>query len=295
MISASAVSHAAKGAGTEAASFLNIPVGAEPAAMGGAFSALSANAYAPVYNPGALGQTDSSQLAAQHLAYLEAIRYEFAGFVHPLSKGRTIGASVQYLGTGNVDATDASGNSIGSITNRYGAYSIAFGQALNQIVSLGITAKIVDARLADVGATAYAVDLGSMYRLSDKFTMAAVISNIGTKMKFIEQSDSLPLAYHVGGAYRFTPQWLVSLEGVYHQAGQVSAHSGLEWSPVHELTLRAGYRTDTTKGLSTLAGLTAGVSLNMMGHSLSYAWLPMDDLGNTHYISFLFRFKQPEK
>ena len=41
--------------GTEGASFLDIPVGAEPAALGSAYTALATNAYAPVWNPAGLG------------------------------------------------------------------------------------------------------------------------------------------------------------------------------------------------------------------------------------------------
>ena len=147
---------AASGSGTEAASFLNIPVGAEPAALGGAYSALSDNAYAPVWNAAGLGFADQSQLAAQHLSYLQSVNYEFAGFVHPLERGGGIGASIQYLGTGDIAATNEFGDSIGSITNRYSAYSLSYGRQVSSRISLGLTGKVIDARLSNVGATASA-------------------------------------------------------------------------------------------------------------------------------------------
>jgi hypothetical protein len=89
-------------AGTSSASFLDIPVGAGPAAMGSAYSALATDAYAPVWNPGALGFIDSTQIAGQHVAYLESISYEFLSFVHPLIPGDAIGVSAQYLGSGDI-------------------------------------------------------------------------------------------------------------------------------------------------------------------------------------------------
>src|ERR1700688_4076220 len=88
--------------GTEGASFLDIPVGAGPAALGSAYSAMASDAYAPAWNPGGLGLIDSNQFAAQHLSYLDTLHYEFASFVHPLGKGRALGASIQYLGTGDI-------------------------------------------------------------------------------------------------------------------------------------------------------------------------------------------------
>jgi len=107
------------GAGSETASFLDIPVGAGPAAMGAAYSALAADAYAPVYNPGGLGFVDSTQLSGQHLSYLDSIYYESLSFVHPAGQGGALGVSAQYLGSGNISGTDINGNSNGNFSTTY--------------------------------------------------------------------------------------------------------------------------------------------------------------------------------
>src|SRR5439155_27037330 len=69
--------------GTQGASFLEIPVGGRPAALGGAYSALADDAYAPVYNAGGLGFVPSTQLSGMHLDYAGMGGYEFASFVQP--------------------------------------------------------------------------------------------------------------------------------------------------------------------------------------------------------------------
>src|SRR5471030_2720987 len=74
--------------GTEAASFLDIPVGAGPAALGSAYTALATNAYAPVWNPAGLGLLNGNEVAAQHLSYLESMHYEYLSFVHPFDKSK---------------------------------------------------------------------------------------------------------------------------------------------------------------------------------------------------------------
>jgi hypothetical protein len=119
------------------------------------------------------------------------------------------------------------------------------------------------------------------------------MTNFGSKLTFLDQHDSLPLAFHLGGAYDATPRLSVALEGVYPQTGLASARTGLEWRPVDEIALRAGYRTDTLKGLSPIAGLSLGVGFKLYGQTLSYAWIPMGDLGSTQYISVLIQFKNP--
>src|SRR5689334_13461173 len=102
-------------AGSQGASFLQIPVGAGPAAMGGAYSALAADAYAPVWNPAGLGFLNSTQLAGQHLSYLESINYEHIGFVTPLGlsdglpRYGSIGVTAQYLGSGTIPGRNEDG------------------------------------------------------------------------------------------------------------------------------------------------------------------------------------------
>src|ERR1039457_2588892 len=88
-------SYSQAASGTEAASFLDIPIGGRPAALGASYSALASDAYAPVWNPAGLGLLDSTQLAGMHLSYLEALNYEFVSFVHPVAPGHSLGVSVQ--------------------------------------------------------------------------------------------------------------------------------------------------------------------------------------------------------
>src|SRR5258708_33648700 len=108
-------------AGTEGAAFLDIPVGATPAALGSAYSALATDVYSPVWNPAGLGFLVSPELAGQHLAYLESMRYEFAGLAVPIRKksasASALGFTVQYLGSGDIAGTDTTGASIGTYSS----------------------------------------------------------------------------------------------------------------------------------------------------------------------------------
>ncbi len=278
--------------GREGASFLNIPVGARPAALGSGYSALATDAYAPTWNSAGLGFVDETQLAGQHLSYLESIHYEYLSFVHPFSPGKAFGSSLQYLGSGDIAGTDAGGSSIGAFSSHFAAYTLAYGQTLTDQVSLGVTGKWINAKIADVSANAFAVDFGSLYKVTHKLNLAATIANIGNKLTFLTQGDSLPLAFHLGGAYALFPRMTVNGEFEYQNSGLASWHMGAEWSPMAPVALRIGYRTDTLKELSALAGLTLGIGLKVFGQEFSYAWLPYGELGNTQYFSLTFRFGQ---
>jgi len=292
--------------GTEGAAFLDIPVGGGPAALGAAYTALANDAYAATYNPAGLGTLESTQFSGQHLSYLDSIHFEYLSFGVPLSRaqscsspascpGSALGGSIQYLGTGDINGLEADGTTPHDFSNYYASYNLSYGKSLNDKLSLGLTGKLISAKLDDVSASAYAVDLGTMYKLEKNLTLAATVTNIGSKLKFISNGDSLPTAVHIGGAWQLTPQWLVSSEVVYPKTGLASFHIGGEWRPIEMLALRTGYRTDTVKELSPLAGYSAGVAVQIWGQELAYAWLPYGDLGNTNYFSLVMKFGEAEK
>ncbi|HVO33875.1 MAG TPA: hypothetical protein VMU17_08155, partial [Elusimicrobiota bacterium] len=85
-------------------------------------------------------------------------------------------------------------------------------------------------------------------------------------------------------------RFLASVEGVYHRDGPSSFRIGGQWQPASLFALRAGYRSDTIQDLSALAGFSVGFGLKLWGQELSYAWVPLGDLGDTNYISLVIRF-----
>jgi hypothetical protein len=273
--------------GTEGASFLDIPVGAGPAALGGAYAARATDAYGLIWNPAGLARMDHPELAGQHLSYLESIHYEFAGAAFPIREGTVIAAGAQYLGSGNVAGANNSGAPTGDFSNHYAAYSFAIGQALSNTFSFGLTGKWIEARLSDVHASAGAADVGALFQPTSAMSFSAGVMNLGSALTFINQHDPLPLSYRLGIAYNGFSHCTLSLDGVYDRTNMASAHTGFEWRPMSMVALRAGYRTDTLKELSALAGFSTGIGVRVLGQELSYAWVPMGDLGNTQYVSIL--------
>lgn len=290
MIAACVLAARAAASGTEGASFLDIPAGGRPAALAGAYSALAADAYAPVWNPAGLGFVPGAQVSAMHADYDDIGGYEFASFVHPLGDRGGLGVSAQYFHADRTDALDLNGNQLGSNSSYYGAYSLAYGFAFNESFSVGATGKLIDARLADVSARTGAGDAGALYRVNAKVSLAAVAANIGGKLKFLRQSDELPRNYRLGLHLAPLAQLSLLQETVYDDTELLSGRFAAEWRPLEAIAVRAGYRTDTARTLSALGGLTTGVGLNLWGQRFDYAWLPMGDLGSTQYFSIVLAF-----
>ena len=279
--------------GQEGASFLDIPVGAEPAALGSAYTAVAENAYAPVWNPAGLAGLDVAEASAMHTSYLESIHYDHLSGVFPLhlsDRPSAVGVALQLLGSGDIDARDENGNPTGSFSTSFGAYSLSYGQAVGERSAVGGTLKMVHEKIADVGATAFALDLGWLFHYTPAMTFAAALSNAGTSLKLVDQSDPLPLQARVGTAWRFHPNFRISDDLIARRNGPFANALGLEWSPAALYALRFGYNTSHTKELGVLAGLTAGFGLRFLGQEFAYAWVPFGDLGDTHYFSLQLRF-----
>ena len=273
--------------------------------MGAAYTALANDAYAATWNPAGLGFMDSPQAAAQHLSYLDALHYEYLSFGLPIPSAdcpnesncrrSSIGGSLQYLGTGDITGRDDTGQLTSPYSSYYSAYNLAYGRRFTDQLSLGITGKIIHAQIDDVSATAFGADIGSLYRWRHDLVFAATLNNMGSKLTFLNDGDPLPLAFHLGGAYQPSANWLVSSEVVVPQTGLASFHIGGEWHPVEMLALRSGFRTDTLSGLSFLAGYSLGIGLNVWGQEFSYAWVPYGELGNSHYFSLVLRWGEVER
>lgn len=286
----SGASWASSGEGSEGASFLDIPVGAAPAALGSAYTARATDAYAPVWNPAGLALADAPRLSATHLAYLAGIHYEYVGAAVPMKPGIGLGASVQYLGSGDLIAADEQGNITGSFSTSFAAYSLAYGQTLTPKLSLGITGKAITESIADASAHGFAGDIGMIYKWNDKLSLGAVAANLGPDIKFVQEGDPLPTMIRGGANAHLFTNIDTSAELVYRRTGLVSFRTGVEAKYLDFLVLRMGLDTDHTHGLSGVAVFTGGLGIHAMGQEFAYAWVPYGDLGSTHYFSIDFRF-----
>jgi len=288
-VSVTAWCWAGGGAGTEGASFLDIPVGSVPASLGSAYTARATDAYAPVWNPAGLAFNDAPRLSGTHVSYLAGIHYDYVGFAMPM-KDRGFGAAIQNLGSGNIVRANAGGTITGGFEATFTAYSLAYGQQLSPKLSLGITGKMISESIDDTSAKSYAADLGLMYKVTDKINFGSALANLGPNIKFVDEGDPLPTAWRNGVFAQIFDDVDVSGEFVYRRIGRASFKAGVQGRYAKVLFLRMGLDTEHVKGLSGLSAITGGLGIHAYGQEFAYAWVPYSDLGSTHYFSLDFRF-----
>jgi len=296
--------------GTTGATFLKIEVGARPVAMGGAFVAVANDANTTYWNPAGLAQLEDRQITAMHNEWLEDIRYEFLGYVQPIRSekrvhGFGISAMASYTGSLEARSTETL-----EPEGTFGAYDIAVAGAyackVSKTVSVGANLKLIHQRIEDETAWSGAVDIGLLYTLSGprrkvskgKFQLGFAVQNIGPGIKFIEESDQLPLNIKAGIARTLE---LRSIDSKLTLAFDVNApidnvpnaHFGTEFvygkMKDAELAARVGYKTNTIKDLNALSGLSAGAGFVWKRMAIDYVWVPYGDLGNTHRISLTIK------
>jgi len=288
-----------KAVGTTTADFLNLPVGARAAAMGGAYSAIAEEASAIYWNPAGLVQIPKLSAVFMRAQYLEEISYQYAAYAHRLSYDSVLAGSVLLTDIGSIDQTDISGNKLGTFTPRDQVFTLSYSKAILEFsdkdidVSIGVSAKYIKSRIVG-SAKSYAGDIGIMtYNFGDiPYRLAVTATNIGGGLRYDTESNPLPLTFKMGAAVNPFRNMLFSTDVVFPKQNKPNVLLGGELATTpNELTrfcVRAGLNTQQMS--DGLTGMSFGLGATLHFFSLDYAFVPMGELGTTHRISLTFDF-----
>ena len=280
------------------AAFLKIGVGARPIGMGSAFTAIADDINAVHWNPAGLAQLNKRELGAMDAQLFADTRLDFIGFATPFKKG-TLAFSSLYLSQGAIEARGSNRERLGTFTAADTALAASFARGIGHGISLGITGKYLQSRIAEASAQTFALDVGILAHTGiDGLTFGAAVQNAGPGMKFLSERSNLPLTGTAGVALRLPIGLVISADlkrQVYDQRNSFSM--GTELPIMKALALRAGYLSAITGGpsangqrLQDARGLGAGVGVRLQSFTMDYAFTPMGELGNTQRLSFGVKF-----
>lgn len=285
--------------GTTGADFLNLPMGARAIGMGGAYSAVAEDASAIYWNPAGLVQIPKLSAMFMRTEYVADINYQYAAYAQRLSYDSVLGISFMMTDLGTIEGFDPSKNPTGSFNPQDQVFTLSYSKAILEFsnkdldVSMGINAKYIKSEIKEK-ATSFAGDMGIMtFNFGTiPYRIGVVVSNMGKGLKYMQQSDPLPLTARFGGSINPFDNMLLSADVVLPKGNQMNVQAGVEAyitpNELTRLTARAG--VDMQQMKDGFSGISVGVGATLQFFTLDYAFVPMGELGNTHRISLSFDF-----
>lgn len=278
--------------------FLNLPVDARTMAMGG----ISYNPSSIIFSPSKLGLAFS----ASPFEGFKNIFYSAGGFF-AINESNLILVGTRIRRYDQIDLYDNYGIHTGELRPSESSIDIAYTRKFSANLSASITARTINSKLGDIigdgNARAFAFDLGMTYRGELNFAKDAYwntalhISNLGTKIKYLDNRYDLPavirasggilipfgenqLSAELCGGYRFLPS----------DATYFDLSLGAEYILKKIVVFRTGVHLgDASKGNGNYFALGAGIIFKGISLDLAYRVGNINkDLSNLLYLTLGF-------
>ena len=286
--------------GTTSAVFLKLEQGVRPISMGGAFTAAADDVNAVLWNAAGLAQLSSAEVTFTHSMWFADIFFDYIAAAFPAGEIGAFGLGVVYVNSGEIPRWDEFGNPGVAFSAWNLGISLGYGTQINKEMSLGITVKVFNESIDDVGAFGFAADIGGIYRVNKDFAIGLVLQNLGPKHGFGE-AFLLPIAAKLGISYTGVRNMMLNID--YTQPIETFGilAMGLEYWYRNMVVLRLGYQFqgmfDLNKyyenfaGPAILAGFVMGAGLKIDIYEIDYAYRQYGVLESTHRIGLTLKFK----
>ncbi len=262
-------------AGTTAGNFLSVGTGAAILSMGGAAIGGGSDLHASAWNPAALAQLGSTQLALSHASLGEQSSQEWLAAGGRVGRDATRWAvTALYQGDGSFDGRDAFGASTGSFNVSSMAVGLRFARPIGANVNAGLGASWLNDHLGDANGHGLSFDAGVQAQLG-AFGVGAAARNVGGSMQYAEGRFDLPAVVGVGASWSDARTGLrLALDANFPSAYYNDVRAGAEWRWQERVALRAGYRMELGANAGEpLGGPSFGVGAGANGVWMDYAFL----------------------
>jgi len=280
----------AKGAGTSGAIILDQPVGARACGMAEAYTAVGGEIGVLHYNPAGLISLTNRQASFTYQRGLADDNFMSLLYGQPTRLGVFAGA-FSYYTAGDIELIDLDGNESTVKAEQDFVVLAGFARKFLKNLPTGINLKVISSTLVEAeSGIAFAIDFGGLYHPPiEGLDIGLAIRNLGTKLKFISEGDSLPLTICVGGAYRRSfgdKKILASIDLpflVYEQKLTPALGVELDWRDMVQGRIGYKFNSDDT-------GLALGMGFTYQRYIINYAFGLANRLENAHRVSLGVRF-----
>ena len=303
--------------GGYAGSFFQVAIGARPAAMGGAYLAVSNDGAGPLFNPAGVADLKFPLFGSSYRAMQLGRKMGYVTALFPVRNQATLGFHWLYAGSGSVTVRDESGIDLGrdfSFNNH--VFGLVFAKRFSDIVAAGAKLNYLAASFPETHANGISFDFGGTLYVDElmgrekkdklpvtDLRVALAVRHIGgeyrwTDEKYMaafttgglsaEQTDKVPVDAGLGVSGRlFKNKLLLATDIVKSQYQSLAFHGGAEFFVTPELALRGGYG-DKRFGVGT--GYV--IKIGTQALAIDYAFVSDKvGAGSEHIFSFDLLFK----
>ena len=186
--------------GSNTYEFLNIPISARVAGLGGNIIAVHDNdPTIALGNPSLLNAEMNGMVTFSYLNYFADINHGFVSYVKDFKKAGTFSAGIRYLNYGEFLETDEGGNELGSFTAAEYAFVLGWGKNIDSSFSVGANLKPIYSNLYIYNSVGIAMDFsGTYYNRKKGFTTSLVLKNIGAQLSpYVEGGEKEPIPFEI--------------------------------------------------------------------------------------------------
>ncbi len=189
--------------GSVSYSFLERPVSARQMALGGRnISSAHKDAAMFAANPSLLSDSIDNYFSAAYMGGL-APHFHF-GAAKKINLASTLGLHLQTIDYGQMERTDATGQSQGTFSASDLAFALSYSQKINHI-SLGLATRYAQTRIDMQQGSALFFDMGAtFFHPKADLKVALVLRNLGFRLREISPLEQfvMPLNLQLGATYK---------------------------------------------------------------------------------------------
>ena len=308
-----AVVSAEDGDGGYAAAFLQVPIGARPTGMGGAFIAVSDDGAAAFYNPAGIAALHKPMFSTSYRAMSLDRSLGYVGIMFPTRGNSSLGFNWLYAGSGSVEARNSDGDPLGyDFTQHNHAISVIFAKRFENYASAGFRGTYLHSQFAEMSAFTVSFDLGFMFYFSQLYDRdvretifvqdiqaGIVVRNLAATYKWnnenylrehigpdaiaSDKEDKVPMAFGFGSSARFFKRkLLLDTDLLKSEQHDFAVHAGAEFFITPQFAVRGGY---SDKSLTAGTGYVFKFGNRVLAVDYAFSSAKVDE-GSEHIFSF---------
>lgn len=297
--------------GEQVFTFLNMPVSARQAALGGVTLTQLNDVNQPLWNPATITDNIDRNLSLNYVNYLADVNFFNASYAQNINRHTgTIHTGLTYLNYGKMIAADEQGLETGTFKAYDMALSVGYGYQIPRTsFYVGANLKLIQSKIEDFNAFGVASDVGILYQNERvPYSFALVVRNIGYQIKsYNDMREPLPLQVQAAMAYQLEhvpikvyttldnlQKWqlaytnpsdstvdfennIIEQKPTFFNNALRHLVLGAELFPDKGFNLRLGYNVQRANELRinetrTFAGLTFGFGLKVRKIKINYAF-----------------------